>query len=375
MSNTERTLLRNIVTQSNSLIEASYDTDLTATEHKIIRYALGKTKWSRDSFPKVVFSVSEFLEAGGISGRGYHNRIDKVADELSKKRIKIKTIKNTTWIPWLAALVYDDGYVYLTFNALIEDLLFGIESKGEYTKYDFRYIGDMRSGYTIRLYELLKQYAPIGSRKFKIDVLKNMLGIGDKYKQYGHFKSRVLSQAKKELDERKEMTFNFEEVRKGRKVSELIFYIHTHNKKKKVINKADVEQKAFIKEAQYLLNNFNYSVSDKKIKQWSIYGVDLLNEVLIQIHGRDIGNPSGYIDAVLKSMYRENKRVTKEFDANQQQKSWILEFIKTFKSDEILPEWFVEQKFHGFMGEHCSKEELEQIWKNNESDILKKVCK
>lgn len=52
-----------------------------------------------------------------------------------------------------------------------------------------------------------------------------MLGVGDKYKQYGQFKLRVLQQAKKELDKKESLTFSFDEIKEGRKVVEIILNI------------------------------------------------------------------------------------------------------------------------------------------------------
>lgn len=48
-----------------------------------------------------------------------------------------------------------------------------------------------------------------------------MLGVGDKYKQYGQFKLRVLQQAKKELDKKESLTFSFDEINKAEKLLKL----------------------------------------------------------------------------------------------------------------------------------------------------------
>ncbi|WP_158413541.1 replication initiation protein [Gracilibacillus boraciitolerans] len=215
-----------MVVQSNNLVEAYYDSDLTATEHKIIRYAASKIKSNPDQFPTVSFDVKEFMRAGGLKGNAYHKKIEIIGDELSGKRIKIQNDQKIGWFPWLSSLVYDNGTIYLSFNTLIKDLL--LELEGQFTKYNYQYIGDMRSSYSIRLYELLKQYAPIGKRRFDLLVLKKMLGVDGKYKGYGQFKQRVLNQAKKELDRKGKLIFSFEEIKQGRQVKEIVFFIQVH---------------------------------------------------------------------------------------------------------------------------------------------------
>ncbi|MBO1001630.1 RepB family plasmid replication initiator protein [Pseudogracilibacillus auburnensis] len=52
-------------------------------------------------------------------------------------------------------------------------------------------------------------------------MLQQMLGVGDKYKQYGQFKLRVLQQAKKELDKKESLTFSFDEINKAEKLLKL----------------------------------------------------------------------------------------------------------------------------------------------------------
>lgn len=385
IANSKNNVVENcLIVQSNNLVEAYYDTDLTATEHKIIRYALGKVKKSQESFPQASFSVTEFLEAGGIKGRGYHNRIDKVADELSKKRIKIKTQKNTTWMPWLSSLVYENGYVHLTFNIMIKDLLFGVEERGQYTRYNYGYIGDMRSAYTIRLYELLKQYVPIGRRRLRVDTLRNMLGVGEKYQRFSNFKMRVLNQAKEELDNKKELTFDFEEIRQGRRVVEIEFIIHSpkRNIENLESSNAKIQRETFIKEATYLLSGYNIEIENSRLSGWSRYGIELLNEVLSELRSKNkllgnIYNYPAYIEKILKVKYNEltkkKNQITSDDNNSSDKKNLIIDFINKRKSSEVVPEWFIQGKFIDYMEKHYSEEEVGKLWVENKDYIIKNI--
>ena len=67
--------------------------------------------------------------------------------------------------------------------------------------YDVRNILKLTSVYSIRIYELLKQYEGMidesklshTKRKFSIDELKKVLGIEDgEYQLYGHFKNKII---------------------------------------------------------------------------------------------------------------------------------------------------------------------------------------
>ncbi|WP_176449246.1 replication initiation protein [Lentibacillus sp. CBA3610] len=114
--------------QSNDLVEAIYEDDLTATEHKIIRYAAGKVSKSPESFPDVSFTISEFIKVAGISGNDYHAKVEKIMDELTKKNIMIKTELQSGWFPWFKGIVYEDDMVHIQFNDVIEPYLMNAET-------------------------------------------------------------------------------------------------------------------------------------------------------------------------------------------------------------------------------------------------------
>ena len=87
-------------------------------------------------------------------------------------------------------------------------------SKG-YRKYELVTAMQFNSVYSMRFYELLSgQKRPL---EFTFEQLREMLGVNNKYKLVGHFKTRVLDVAKKELDDISPYSFNYIEVKEGRK--------------------------------------------------------------------------------------------------------------------------------------------------------------
>nr|WP_314649927.1 replication initiation protein [Prevotella multiformis] len=70
-----------------------------------------------------------------------------------------------------------------------------------------------KSVYSMRMYGLMS-----GQKKsltYKFEDLKERFGVKDKYKLVGHFKTRVLDIAKKELDECSPYSFNYTEEKEG----------------------------------------------------------------------------------------------------------------------------------------------------------------
>jgi len=84
----------------------------------------------------------------------------------------------------------------------------------------------LRSIYSIRIYELLKQYQSIGKRTITIESLRKMLGIEpDEYKTYNNLKRKVIMVAHKEVNEKTDICFDYKEIKLSRKVNEIEFIV------------------------------------------------------------------------------------------------------------------------------------------------------
>jgi len=135
--------------------------------------------------------------------------------------------------------------VFLEINADLEsEILFEISPKMKpyflnltknFTQYFFENIARLNSSFSIRLYELLKQYSNIGKKKISIKDLRYFLNIDDdKYIKYNHFKTRVILSGKKEIKEKTDIYFEFEEIKTGRRITAIEFFIFKNKVEKEV---------------------------------------------------------------------------------------------------------------------------------------------
>ena len=90
-----------------------------------------------------------------------------------------------------------EAYIELKFNDDLKPML--LELKKLFNKYDIKNIIPLRSVFSFRIFELLKQYESIGHREIRLEHLKEMLGIENKYSLYANFKRKVILQAQKDL--------------------------------------------------------------------------------------------------------------------------------------------------------------------------------
>lgn len=78
--------------------------------------------------------------------------------------------------------------------------------------------------YSIRIYELLKQYETIGHRAFDFDDLKEMFEIENEYPRFATFYQRVIEPAVKEINATSDLeVYEVEKLKSGKKVSGVRF--------------------------------------------------------------------------------------------------------------------------------------------------------
>jgi len=215
------------IVKSNKLIEAKYK--LTLNEQRLILLMVSMIKPEDEEFKSIRIRVQDLKEILELQRKDLYKEIPKITRKLMSRILEIKDIEKNKLlqIGWLSSAEYlfGEGVVELSFDPKLKPYL--LKLKKAFTIYNLQSVLKLRSSYAIRLYELLKQYETIGTRKFEVNELKEILGIGKtEYKLYGDFKRRVILPAQKELKNKTDIYFDFKEVKRGRKVVELIFYIY-----------------------------------------------------------------------------------------------------------------------------------------------------
>jgi len=220
-------------------------------------------------------------------------------------------------VPFLTA-VYGkkrDGRIRFKMSELIYRA-FTDYTKG-FRKYELQVSLSLTSVYSIRLYELLSgQKIPL---KKSIDALKEMFQVQNKYKQVNDFIKRVIEPAKKELDEKSPISFEFGINKKGNKYDSITFYPIAVPKNRD----EDVERKSILKQValSYSLDRVerdyfrDMGFTDRQLKnnhdtirEAKMLIPDLLFELsILKGKMREKKNPQGWIIASLKGKIKDIK--------------------------------------------------------------------
>lgn len=243
---------KNLVVKSNYLVEASYS--LSTQEQRIILILSSMVKPDDQDFQRYKIEVKEFNRLVGIKNEGGYTETKAITKKLLKRVLVIKNIIDQTelQVGWLASAEYFDGrgFVELEFSPKLKPYLLAL--KECFTQYQLKNVIALKRAYSIRIYELLKQYEKIGERYFELDQLKYILGIEDnKYQYYGHFKDKVIKPAQKELKSKTDIYFDFKEKKKARKVSGVYFFIKRHEKESQDQKTDDINIEIYMKMKDY----------------------------------------------------------------------------------------------------------------------------
>lgn len=288
-----------LVVKHNDLIEACYK--LTLHEQKLVLAVAMQIKPDDKDFHEYQIAVADFVDVMGIDGHGYHTRIRGCAKTLLKKPVVIHKKNGGELIcNWFSSIEYSKdatGNVELCFDPKLKPYL--LQLKREFTEFRAGSVMKLKSAYSIRIYELLKQYKKIGKRRIEIEALKQMLGVNGRYKLYGHFKSRVLTIAQAEInsDMDCDIRFEYEEIKIGRKVIAIEFTI-THNQ----VLETSPEEQTLLKGIPPTTRN----IARKSIRE---NGIEATRETIARVREQvDNGAVSDQVGYIAKSLSSGTKR-------------------------------------------------------------------
>ena len=134
---------------------------------------------------------------------------------------------------WFASIFYSDneGKIVVEVGKQLKDILLKIKEK---TFYRIEYPINFTSIYSKRMYYYLKRYEDTGWRKDNLDELREKMQCPKSYEKYSFFKMKVLDMAQKEINEYSDISFDFEEIKKSRKVVALKFNIYSNKKSDRI---------------------------------------------------------------------------------------------------------------------------------------------
>lgn len=252
-----------IVTQSNDLVSARYA--LPVGEMRLLFTVMSKVQPIDTKLTVYRIPVGEFADFLGVAKGSAYEEMKKITHSIVTRYVEIKSPGRLVQTTWVAQAEYIDGTGIVEVQLSEAMIPFLLNLKSNFTQYKLIMLLSFKSQYTLRLYMLLKQkhdhnpYSKI--YEFELSDLRKTLGVSieaipkrdkfDKfqeavelYSEYPDFKRRVLEVARKELNAKADISFEYEEIRHGRCVAALIFQVFPIQREELLSESSNSQQQA-----------------------------------------------------------------------------------------------------------------------------------
>ena len=242
---------------------------------KFITTLITGLKRGDDINEEYVFKVKDFQELTQLKRKDLYWAVKEALKELLEKPLYIPDDDGFIMCNWISGGHYIENKGEVRFMIYPKLRPFLLEAKKKFLKYKLENILPLRSGYSIRLYEMLKDwlemYSRYGSKAKKIislNELREILEIPRSYR-FNDIKRFVLEKAKTELEKHTDIIFEYEEIKTGRKVTHLKFLIKPNPAK---MQDSEVQENYFnSRKAFVALLRRNYSGNGKF---WGFKNID-----------------------------------------------------------------------------------------------------
>ena len=300
-----------LVVKANNIIEASYQ--LSLNEQRLILAAISCIPKGEEVTDNTGYCVTResFIELG-VNPKTASREIREACDRLFNRVITITTEAGTFKTRWVQDIMkynsdwalanpefiqevtgsdpYAEDYILAAIRFSKSVLPFISNLSSNFTQYFLQDIAGVSSGYSIRFYELMMQFKSTGYRKIRLDDLRNMLDLNDKYPLTADLKRWVIDTAIDELNEKSPIKITYKLLKTGRKFThlELKFKAKDEEKTKEIDSKRDpISPEFFIKLSDPQRHMFaskmsempemsKYSQGTESFQQFAVRIADLL---------------------------------------------------------------------------------------------------
>jgi len=206
-----------LATQHNALVHSRQT--FTLLQQRILALAVAQIKRTDEGDSSYQVYIQDLVELG--TGSEIYSRLDKEVKNMVSKVVSIKGRDEDRGL-WFehysllkrASYTQKSGVLELEFSAQVREWLFQL--KGQFSSIVAIEKASCSSVYGVRLYEMLASHWRFGEWEVSVENLRFSLGLEDKYKNFSHFRQRVLQTAQDDLRENTQMRFTWKELKRAR---------------------------------------------------------------------------------------------------------------------------------------------------------------
>ena len=216
----EKLQLKNelVVKKSEQLVYGKYK--LSATAQKLVTTVVSLVQKEDEYNKEYCILAKDFIELSGTKTND-RDALKNACEEILSKPLKISTERGWLMANWCNDIEYVHEKGIITYKVSEKLKPYIIDLKNNYLKYDLKNILPLKSEYSIRVYEWLKDIYNTKQRynkkiieEFEIDFLRERLIVPGSY-NFGMMKDRVIEKAKQDLEKHTDIRFTYQALKKG----------------------------------------------------------------------------------------------------------------------------------------------------------------
>jgi plasmid replication initiation protein len=224
-----------LVRKSNNLIEARYNFDVW--EMRLFLVLISNIRRDDTDFGFYRIHYRDVAKTFGLNMKRGYSEIREAAKSLLDKKFYVDSVENGFQRQNIyhiirkinilkegqegKAGIENQEYLDVQIEEEMKPLLLQLQKS--FTTYSFENIINLGL-YSIRIYELLKQYETIGKRVLRFEEMKKMFELEDKYPLFANFFAKVIAPSIKEINLHTDLLVtDVEHIKEGRRTSALKF--------------------------------------------------------------------------------------------------------------------------------------------------------
>lgn len=250
-----------LIVKSNRFVSAKYD--WSTLEHRVVAMMVAQLRKEDGSFGVQRLRVKDIIEMSGASSKDIYNRVEEICSKLLAQKIEVRSVtedgrREYEGYNLMSSCKYVEGsgFILAKFNDDMKPFL--LELKRRFTMYRLQFVMQLRSQYSIRVYELLKMREDLRFVRLTIEELREILCLEHKYtRSFSSLRTNVLERAREELREKCDIYFTYHVERDGRTPVRINFMIHSNDNVKPAISPDEIS--ALEKEGEMLSEGLHRS--------------------------------------------------------------------------------------------------------------------
>ncbi|NDJ28179.1 replication initiation protein [Campylobacter sp. MIT 19-121] len=272
-----------IVTQDNRFIYAKYD--MNANELKFFMWIVAQLNSQKDSLFQVCeIPLSEVMQVWQWkdTSEGYKYTRDLCYSMARKayvedfKLLDEKTMKEKSVfqaMPLFKFIRYQEGQGFISYQLNDSLMQYLLDLKRDFTQIKFDDIQQMKSAYSIRIYNMLVCELKQNKQSLKINLsaLQNILEVPKSLMIWDNFKQKVLAQAKKDINTKSNLVLlDIKTFKTGRKITDLEFIFDYKNNDKRIKREQEKEQSFYNELIKIIQEYIGKSIYQKRFGEMII---------------------------------------------------------------------------------------------------------